>query len=91
MRKFQMEGASTSTASVVPGCCILQAGLIAGGKNANEGRHTVFFTALDPMNSVPDEEYQGLSRPRKVQNKCKWKITQDAIHWIYLKKAQDKS
>ena len=27
---------------------ILQSGLIAGGKDAKEGRQTVFFTALDP-------------------------------------------
>ena len=69
---------------------ILQAGLIAGGKDVEEGRQTVFFTALDPMSGEPEEEYQDLSRPRKVQYKSKWKIIQDAIFWTNLKKAQDK-
>ena len=30
------------------------------------GRETVFSTALDLMNDEPQEEYQDLSKPRKV-------------------------
>ena len=50
----------------------------------------LFFTALDPTNDEPEEEYEDLSKPRKVHNKSKWKIIQDAISWVNLKKAQDK-
>ena len=68
-----------------------QPGLIAGGKDAKkEVRQTVFFTALNPMNDEPEEEYQDLSKPRKVHFKSKWKIIQDAIYLINLKQAQDK-
>ena len=66
---------------------ILQAGLIAGRKDTNEGRQTVFFTALDvtaldPKSNEPDKEGQDLSGPRKVRNKSKWKVTHGAISWI---------
>ena len=69
---------------------ILQSGLIERGKDAKKGRQTVFFTTLDPMNDEPEEEYQDLSKPRKIHSKSKWKLIQDAIYWITLKKAQDK-
>ena len=36
--------------------------LQSGGR---EGRQTVFFTALDPMNEEPGEEYKELSRTTK--------------------------
>ena len=50
-------GWKESLTSGVPQQCIpCFTGLIAGGKNAKEGRQTVFFTAL-PMSDEP-EEYQ---------------------------------
>ena len=69
---------------------IMQSGVVAGGKDAaNKGRQTVFFTALGTMNNEPEEEYQDLSKPRKIHCKGKWKIIQVAIYWVSLKKAQD--
>ena len=62
----------------------------AGGKDAKEGRQTVFCTALDSMSNEPDEEYQDLTRPRGVQYKCKWILHQAAIYWINLRKVQYK-
>ena len=35
---------------------ILKAGLIAGGRESKEGRHTIFFTPLNPFGDNPDEE-----------------------------------
>ena len=49
----------------------LQAGLIVGGKDTEEGWQTVFCTALDAMSNESNEEYQDLSKPRKVQFECK--------------------
>ena len=37
---------------------IMQAKLIASGKDTKEGRLTVFFTALDPLSDELDEEYK---------------------------------
>ena len=42
------------------------------------------------MSDEPEEEYQDVSKPRKVNNKSKWKNILDAIYWINLRKAQDK-
>ena len=46
----------------------LQAGLIAGGKDAEEGQ-TVFFTPLDPCWCG---NYDDFTKPRKVHCKNKW-------------------
>ena len=69
--------------------CIMQGRLIAGGKDTKEGQQIVFFSALDPLGDELDQEYQDSPKPRKVQYKSKWKVTQDAIFWINLRKAQD--
>ena len=68
----------------------LEAGLIVSGQDAKEGRQTVFFTALDPTSNEPHDEYQDLSRPRKVHYWSKCKVTQDFLYWISLRKAQAK-
>ena len=65
-------------------------GLLAGGKDTKEGRQTVFFTALDLMSNVQKEEYEDVSKPRKVHYKNKWKVFQDATCWFNLRKAQIK-
>ena len=44
---------------------IIPAGLIAGGKDAKEGRQTVFFKAVDPMTGSQEEEYQDVSKITK--------------------------
>ena len=38
----------------------LQAGLIAGGREARETRHTVFFTSLNPRGTDVEEEFSDL-------------------------------
>ena len=70
---------------------ILQDGLIAGGKDKKEGRHTVFFTPWNPRGDEAEEEFENdLSRPRRVHFKSWWKPHQDAVHWIHLARAQEK-
>ena len=54
--------------------------MIAGGKDAKEGRQTVFFTALDSMNDEPEEEYQDLSNPRKLHYKSNREKIEDATY-----------
>ena len=45
----------------------LSAGLIAGGREGRETRHTVFFTPLDPRCTAEEEEdCHDLTKPRKV-------------------------
>ena len=38
---------------------VLDAGIVAGGKESKEGRQTVFFTPLDPWCNETDEEFDG--------------------------------
>ena len=68
---------------------IIQSGLIAGGKDTKEGRQTVFCTAVKPMTDSQEDESYDVTKPRNVQYKIKWKMYQDAVHWINLKRAQD--
>ena len=58
---------------------IPQARLTASGRGTKEGRQTVFFTPLDPVGDEAEEEYDDLSKPRKVHSKNKWKVCQDAV------------
>ena len=67
---------------------ILQAGLIAGGKDKKKGRQTTFFTPLDPFGEEAEEEFNDLSRPRNVHYYSKWKPHQGAVCWILLARAQ---
>ena len=70
---------------------ILQAGLTAGVKDTRQGRLTVFFTPLDPFGAEAEEEYDdGLSKPRKVHYKNKWKVSQDAAYCFSVKKHKRK-
>ena len=48
----------------------------------------VFFTAPDPLGDELDEEYEDLIEPRKIHDKSKWRVTQDAIYWINMRKEQ---
>ena len=47
---------------------IAEAGLVAGGKERKEGRHTIFFTLLDTFNSDTDEAevITDIKKPMKV-------------------------
>ena len=70
---------------------ILKAGLIAGGREGRETRHTVFFTPLNPWRDEIEEEFYGdLTKPRKVHFKAGWKHSQNAVDWVRLGKAQEK-
>ena len=44
---------------------IIRSGLIAGGKDAKEGRQTVFFKAVDSLTGSQEEEYQDVSKITK--------------------------
>ena len=44
---------------------------------------------MDPLSNWQEEEYQDVSKPRKVRYKNQWKEFQDATSWINLRKAQD--
>ena len=45
---------------------ILEAEPMAGGKESEEGRQTVFFTSLDPSVGETEEEFNNdMSRPKK--------------------------
>ena len=70
---------------------ILDARLIAGGKDRKEGRQKVFFTPLDPFGDDTGQELNNDSlRPRKVHFYSKWKLHQDVVYWIHLARAQEK-
>ena len=59
-------------------------------KDTKEGRETAFFTPLDPFGDEAEEEYDDLSKPRKVHYKNKWKVSQVAVYWVNVGKAHDK-
>ena len=65
---------------------IIDSGLIAGGRNANKQRDTVFFTAVDPLKANLHEQREfDLTKPRIAVYKQKWKVHQNAVYWIKLK------
>ena len=72
---------------------ILKSGLIAGGRESKEGRQTIFFTPLNRFGDNPDEEEPNgdLSTPRKVHYHSKWKPSQDAVYWINLARARQRT
>ena len=65
---------------------VRESGLIAGGRESNEGRQTVFFTPLSQFGDYPGEEEpsNGLLWPREVHYHSKWKAHQDVVCWIIL-------
>ena len=65
---------------------ILQAGLIAGGRDPEEGRLTVFFTFVDPT----AEETIISQIQENYTTRTGGQIYQVAIHWVNLEKAPDK-
>ena len=69
---------------------IAEIGLVAGGKEREEGRHAIFFT-LDPFSSDANEadSITYIKKPRKVQCQIHWRPEQDAVYWMHLSTAQD--
>ena len=65
---------------------------IAGGRESEEGRQTVFFPPFNTLGNNPDEEEPSddLSKPRTVHYHSKRNNTQDAVYWISLARAQEK-
>ena len=65
---------------------------IAGGRESEEGRQTIFFPPFNTLGDNPDEEEPSddLSKPRKVHYHSKWNNTQDAVYWISSARAQEK-
>ena len=54
-----------------------------------EGRHTIFFTLLNPFLEYSGEEHDDyFSRSRKVHYVSN-KHFQDAVYWVKLSRAQD--
>ena len=70
---------------------IFRSGLIAGGKDANEGRQTVFCTAVDPMNESQTDKLYDVNQPRVEPYRRKWEVFQNAVCWIKLKSAQGRA
>ena len=94
MSQFHTKGKTCCSTEDVRTTCNRSSGqgLIAGGPGSKQGRHTIFFTPLNPFGPNPDEEKfsDDLSKPRKVHYESKWKTNQDAVYWISLARAQDK-
>ena len=68
---------------------IFQSRLNAGGATHGRDRATVFFTAVYPMDqNWVDLEEIDLTRPRLAAYNHKWKISQDAVYWVYMGRAQ---
>ena len=58
---------------------IIQSGLIAGGKNWKEGRQTVSFTTVDPMNEPQRDEPYDVKEPQEVLCRKFWRTTSNAV------------
>ena len=70
---------------------IIELGLIPGGKNSSLDRHTVFFTAVNPLATRCHEQKEfDLTRPRFAAYKQKWKVHQDAVSWVEIGLTQRK-
>ena len=65
---------------------VCKSGLIAIGKDTKEGRQTVFITAVDPRTAPRKEELSDATEPRNVPNRTRWKVYQNVVCWINLKK-----
>ena len=65
--------------------------LFGGRKERKEGRQTIFFTPLDPINSDADgvESITDTAKPREVKYQIQWRPEQDAVCWIHLSTDQD--
>ena len=64
----------------------LQEGKTQKKKDKQHSSQPWMLCAIDSQ----EREYQDVSKPRQVHYKIKWKVSQDAIYCINLRKAQDK-
>ena len=60
------------------------------GKDVKEGRHAVFFTAVNPMFIDHLRERDYVTKPRIAVSKHIWKIHQNTMYWCNLRVAQSK-
>ena len=69
----------------------LEHGLVAGGTKAKDGRQTVFFSPLNPLEQDGEEakHQDNLAIPRKFHCCSKWRHHQDAVFWIKLVEVQN--
>ena len=69
---------------------IIASGLIVRRKNYGRYRQTVLFTAVDLIdkNPVDQEEQRDRTKPRHTAYKHSWTISQDAIFWVDICRAQ---
>ena len=70
--------------------CIIQSGLIPGGGSIKKERHSVFFTAVDPMfvdqhEEVEYDESQDCSVQQSLENS-----SENTVHWCNMNVAQKK-
>ena len=71
---------------------VTNSGLIPGGQNLSKERHTVFFTAVNPMNKEHKDPYEiDLEAPRLAWYKQeKWRRHEDTVYWVDIQPAQRK-
>ena len=71
---------------------IIKGGLTPGGRSLGKDRQSVFFTAVNPMdsNQVLEEVQYDLDKPRITVYKNTWKSQQNIVYWCKLKFAQRK-
>ena len=70
---------------------ITNSGMIAGGQNSSRDRHTVFFTAVNPIHkNHKDPKELDLTKPRLASYQKKWKARQDTVYWVDIQLAQRK-
>ena len=71
---------------------ILGGGLIAGRREGRDNRHTVFFTPLNPWGTEDVEKFHDdLTQRTRVHYETGWNHSQDAVYWIHVGRAQEKS
>ena len=71
---------------------IIQSGLIPGGKSFRRDRQSVFFTAVNPMDTRQDRrevEYD-VDKPRIAPYKHNWRAHHNTVYWCNLNLAQRK-
>ena len=49
-------------------------------------KQTVFFTSVDPRNELQKDELHDVTKPRQAFYRTKWKVYQNAVNSINLKK-----
>ena len=69
---------------------IVENGLIAGGKQSKEGRHSIIFTLPNPFPENPDEfaPSDDFTIHKKVHYHSNMKHDQNAVRWVKLSRAQ---